>query len=143
MPVKGQRSRQNALDRKVESIFFRAKEIAAAVKDTRLDQDKGHNGNQGISDPTGAKAVTNITELPCVVLSDGTVINKPERWLKVVRGTYNKLDALQQEVFTIRYVKQLSWKCASVPRDSFYKTLHEILLIGKMAACQLGVMHVI
>ncbi|WP_298762681.1 hypothetical protein [uncultured Megasphaera sp.] len=147
MNSKCQRKSSDKYTRIVESVFYRFKEIEKAIKDARLDcRCHGRNGHKWISDPTASAAIDRATELPSVVLSDGSEVPYPERWVKVVKATYTHLDSLQQKVFVIRYIKRLSWKeCASlnISRDTFYNLLNDAVMFAKLAACQLGVMRVI
>ena len=111
MHIKGQRKSNNKNTQLIESMFYRFKEIEQAIKDARMDhKDCGRTGHAWINDPTATAAVDKATELKRVILSDGTEITYPERWLKIVRGTYQHLDSLQQKVFVVRYIKHLSWK---------------------------------
>lgn len=141
-----QRKRGDKDTRRIEGIFYRIQEVRQAVAEARADNKAHGRTGDGIKDPTGIEAVDRATELPLVVLDDGSIVEWPERWLMVYNGTYQHLDGLAQKIFTMRYVKRQSWKQAiadNIGSNTFYLTLREIILFAKMAACQLGVMRVL
>lgn len=147
MHIKGQRKSNNKNTQLIESMFYRFKEIEQAIKEARMDhKDCGRTGHAWINDPTATAAVDKATELKRVILPDGTEIAYPERWLKIVRATYQHLDSLQQKVFVVRYIKHLSWKecvALNISKDTFYSLLNDAVIFAKLAACQLGLMRVI
>lgn len=109
-------------------------------------KDCGRTGHAWINDLTATAAVDKATELKRVILPDSTEIAYPERWLKIVRATYQHLDSLQQKAFVVRYIKHLSWKecvALNISKDTFYSLLNDAVIFAKLAACQLGLMRVI
>ena len=78
--------------RKIDFIFYREKEIREAVYQARLNMTVGGTlrliNSTGIPDPTATQAVRNLTPLKFVTLSEGEIIEYPERWLEVIDKTY-------------------------------------------------------
>ena len=83
-------------DEMIEFVLFHTDEIKNAIAEKRLDpclpKSIGHGSK--ISDITAAAALTNISEVHCVVVGYGPKINghgnaqvikRPEQWLTVVK----------------------------------------------------------
>ena len=88
---KYQRKRKTS---KIEEMFRREKQIEQAVLEYR-NRAGGHtgggaSGHSFISDPTAAQAMRCAEEVKVVTLDDGYIVRWPERWLRVIRGTYAK-----------------------------------------------------
>ena len=78
--------------RKIDFMFYREKEIREAVYQARLNMTVGGTlrliNATGIPDPTATQAVRNLTPLKSVTLSNGEIIEYPEKWLEVIDKTY-------------------------------------------------------
>ena len=86
------RSRDSYM-RKIDFMFYHEKEIREAVYRARMTNGISSGtlkliNTGGISDPTAMQAVSNLTPLKKVVISDGEIIECPERWLEVIDKTY-------------------------------------------------------
>ena len=82
-------------DEMIEFVLFHTDEIKTAIAEKRLDPclPKSIGHGSAISDITAAAALTNISEVPCVVvgygpkingLGNAQVIKRPEQWLRAV-----------------------------------------------------------
>ena len=84
---------REAYMRKIDFMFYREKEIREAVEKARLSEHLTGTlrmvRSGGIPDPTALQATKNLTPLRFVTISDGEVIDFPERWLEVIEKTYN------------------------------------------------------
>lgn len=83
-------------DEMIEFVLYHTDEIKYAIAEKRLDPclPKSIGHGSAISDITAATALTNISEIPCVVVAYGPKINglgnaqvikRPEMWLRVVK----------------------------------------------------------
>lgn len=152
MFIKGKHTPTDSIIRLIESVFYREKELRKAVHDARLDADTGHSrlgrhGGKGfISDPTAIQAMRNMKEIPEVTLSDGFTVSYPERWLKVVDGTYSTLDDISKTLLQSRYTSHRTHLqcCADlhISHSTFYKLINEARSFARAAACQLGLIKV-
>ena len=100
-----------------------------------------------VSAPTALEGIRLATELKQVTLSDGVVIKRPERWLRLVSGVYEVLDDISRRVATCKYHRRESWKATTVElgidRNTYYTIVNDVRTLAKMAACQLGLIRVI
>lgn len=100
-------------DEMIEFVLFHAAEIKCAIAEKRLDpclpKSIGHGSK--ISDVTATAALTNISEVPCVVvgygpkingLGNAQVIKRPERWIRVV----NYLDEIYTGKPTEEFIRR-------------------------------------
>lgn len=143
MYIKGQRTTLDATTRKVESMFYREKEIRKAVADARLDSGTGgHTGGGGhawVSDPTAIQGMKMATPLKSVTLWDGAVVHQPEQWLAVIDATYNSMDALQRKAVRMRYTGESYTKISDtlhISRNVYYAILDDARKFAVAAACQ-------
>lgn len=146
-----QRAAIDSTTRHIELMFYREREIKRAVRLARENVTGGHsggsNGHAFVSDPTALEGIRLATELKQVTLSDGVVINRPERWLRLVSGVYEALDDISRRVATCKYHRRESWKATTVElgidRNTYYTIVNDVRTLAKMAACQLGLIRVI
>lgn len=107
MEIKGQRTKNDRKRRKLEWMFYREKQIMRAVKEARADTGSGHTGGNGahalVSDPTAIQGIKAASELKMVVLDDGIVVEKPERWLRVIHNTYKLSDGITKMILIKRF----------------------------------------
>lgn len=139
-----QRAAIDSTTRHIELMFYREKEIRRAV---RLARENVAGGHAFVSDPTALEGIRLATELKQVTLSDGVVIKRPERWLRLVSGVYEALDDISRRVATCKYHRRESWKATTVElgldRNTYYTIVNDVRTLAKMAACQLGLIRVI
>lgn len=146
-----QRAAIDSTTRHIELMFYREREIKRAVRLARENVTGGHsggsNGHAFVSDPTALEGIRLATELKQVTLSDGVVIKRPERWLRLVSGVYEALDDISRRVATRKYHRRESWKATTVElgidRNTYYTIVNDVRTLAKMAACQLGLIRVI
>ncbi|WP_416449312.1 hypothetical protein [Megasphaera jansseni] len=146
-----QRAAIDSTTRHIELMFYREKEIKRAVRLARENVTGGHsgggNGHAFVSDPTALEGIRLATELKQVTLSDGVVIKRPERWLRLVDGVYEALDDISRRVATCKYRRRESWKSTTVEfgidRNTYYTIVNDVRTLAKMGACQLGLIRVI
>ena len=146
-----QRAAIDSTTRHIELMFYREKEIRRAVRLARENVTGGHsggsNGHAFVSAPTALEGIRLATELKQVTLSDGVVIKRPERWLRLVSGVYEALDDISRRVATCKYNRRESWKATTVElgldRNTYYTIVNDVRTLAKMAACQLGLIRVI
>ena len=146
-----QRAAIDSTTRHIELVFYREREIKRAVRLARENVTGGHsggsNGHAFVSDPTALEGIRLATELKQVTLSDGVVIKRPERWLRLVSGVYEVLDDISRRVATGKYHRRESWKATTVElgidRNTYYTIVNDVRTLAKMAACQLGLIRVI
>lgn len=146
-----QRAAIDSTTRHIELVFYREREIKRAVRLARENVTGGHsggsNGHAFVSDPTALEGIRLATELKQVTLSDGVVIKRPERWLRLVSGVYEVLDDISRRVATYKYHRRESWKATTVElgidRNTYYTIVNDVRTLAKMAACQLGLIRVI
>lgn len=139
-----QRAAIDSTTRHIELMFYREREIKRAV---RLARENVTGGHAFVSDPTALEGIRLATELKQVTLSDGVVIKRPERWLRLVSGVYEALDDISRRVATCKYHRRESWKSTTVElgldRNTYYTIVNDVRTLAKMAACQLGLIRVI
>lgn len=146
-----QRAAIDSTTRHIELMFYREREIKRAVRLARENVTGGHsggsNGHAFVSDQTALEGIRLATELKQVTLSDGVVIKRPERWLRLVSGVYEALDDISRRVATRKYHRRESWKATTVElgldRNTYYTIVNDVRTLAKMAACQLGLIRVI
>ena len=147
--IKGQRTSLDTTIRKIESMFYREREIRKAVSDVRQDcGNGGHTGGGGhayVSDPTAINAIKGITPIKSVTLFDGVVVRHPEKWLAVIDATYNNLDDLQRKAVKMRYqgktYNDINEK-VHISRTVYYAMLTDARNFAIAAACQINLIRV-
>lgn len=150
---KGQRKRKDSMQNVVEGYFRREIDICTAVRKQRQDNQSSARGEASphprgvISDPTAMAAIRNLTEIQSITLSDGTVILHPERWLQVIRATYDNQDKLGKKVLKMRF--WYGWTYAKthmtlhISQAHYYVIMDRAMGFAVAAACQLGLVKVI
>ena len=144
---KYQRKRKTS---KIEEMFRREKQIEQAVLEYR-NRAGGHTGGGAsghgfISDPTAAQAMRAAEEVKVVTLDDGYTVRWPERWLRVIRGTYAKCPG---EARAVKLRSQgYGWADAceelnGVCYKTYYSMIDNAYAFAKNAACQLGIIKVL
>lgn len=138
--------------RKIDFIFYREKEIREAVYQARLNMTVGGTlrliNSTGIPDPTATQAVRNLTPLKFVTLSEGEIIEYPERWLEVIDKTYKYCSTQKDcrlEVARRRYQSEDYRKtCRELNiSDTARRRLLELVKIyAALQAVQLGLIQV-
>lgn len=84
--------------------LFQEKEIERAVKERRLDQPKsGNSSGRIINNPTEARALKDIAPLKSVVLSNGSEVFHPEKWLEAIKQIYSGLVGVEYKLAEYRY----------------------------------------
>lgn len=138
--------------RKIDFIFYREKEIREAVIQARLTMTA--NGSlrkvsaSGVPDPTAIQAIRNLMLIKYVVITDGEIVEYPERWLEVIEKTYRysaKQNDCRAEVAMRRYKREDYRKtCADLNiSDSTRRRLLELVKIyAALQAVQLGLIQV-
>jgi len=145
-----QRTPPDLTTRLVEFMFYRQKEIERAIRQARESTRSGHSGGSCghafVSDPTAIEGIRLATELKQVTLYDGVVVRHPERWMRVVRGVYDKLDDLEKRVIRRKYSNE-DYKTTmtelNIDTNTYYHIVNRARTLSKMAACQLGLIKVI
>lgn len=152
MIIKGKRTPTDKIIRLIESMFYREREIRKAVKDARMDATTPHGewGQQSrngfLSDPTATQAMKNMQEVPEVTLPDGFIVRYPERWLRVIDGTYSIFDDTGRQVLKSRYGWEAHFNTCQnlhIGSSTFYRIIETARNFAKAAACQLGLVQVI
>lgn len=108
MEIKGHRtSLSDKTKRYFERMFYREKQIEMAVNEVRNDNGGGHTGGSNahvlVSDPTAVRGIRAASEVKTVVLDDGIVVRKPERWLRIIKNTYIKTDGITRMILEKRF----------------------------------------
>lgn len=151
MIVKGKRTPADTIIRLIEAIFYRECEIRKAVKDARLDAamhygELGHRSGKGfLSDPTAVQAIKNMQEVQQVVLHDGFIVRYPERWIRVIDGTYSIFDDMGKQVLKSRYSRKTHFNTCyelHIGSSTFYRIIETARNFATAAACQLGLVQV-
>lgn len=135
-----QRAAIDSTTRHIELVFYREREIKRAVRLARENVTGGHsggsNGHAFVSDPTALEGIRLATELKQVTLSDGVVIKRPERWLRLVSGVYESLDDISRRVATCKYHRRESWKATTVElgldRNTYYTIVNDVRTLAKI-----------
>lgn len=144
MYQKGQRTRLDSTIRLIENMFYHQAAIERAVREAREDSGKGkHTGGAGghsyVSDPTAIQGVNNAMEIPCVTLDDGSVVHRPEAWLRVIHATYNQGDDTQKRAVKMRYYGY-TWDYIydqlHISKTTYYFLLDQAHKYAIAAACQ-------
>lgn len=98
------RNTGNKYTKTVEWHLFREKEIRQAVMEARLDSvATGNSPGKIISSPTENAAIRHVVPLSRVVLSDGSEVIQPEKWLITINRIYDSLDGEQRLLAENRY----------------------------------------
>lgn len=108
MEIKGHRTTlSDKTKRYFERMFYREKQIERAVNEVRNDNGGGHTGGSNahalVSDPTAVQGIRAASEVKTVVLDDGIVVRKPERWLRIIKNTYIKTDGITRMILEKRF----------------------------------------
>ena len=147
---KYQRSRKYGPHQQIETMFRRQKQIEQAVFEAKNDS-RGHTGGGGtghtyVSDPTAMAAIRSAEELRSVTLDDGFVVRWPERWLRVIVGTYKNCPgdagALKLRSDGYRWDEACA-KLNSIGRTTYFSMLNHADNFALAAACQMGIVNVI
>ena len=123
-------------DETIEFVLYHTDEIKNAIAEKRLDpclpKSIGHGSK--ISDITATAALTNISEVPCVVVGYGAringngnaqVIKRPEQWLRVVDYLSEiYANKLTEDIIKRRYKngesQQDTCKALGISRDIYF-----------------------
>lgn len=123
-------------DEIIEFVLYHTDEIKNAIAEKRLDpclpKSIGHGSK--ISDITATAALTNISEVPCVVVGYGPringsgnaqVIKRPEQWLRVVDYLSEiYANKLTEDIIKRRYKsgesQQDTCKALGISRDIYF-----------------------
>ena len=137
---------------KIDFIFYREKEIREAVIQARLTMTANGSlrkvSTSGVPDPTAMQAIRNLMPIKYVVITDGEIVEYPERWLEVIEKTYRysaKQNDCRAEVAMRRYKREDYRKtCADLNiSDSTRRRLLELVKIyAALQAVQLGLIQV-
>lgn len=114
MYIKGQRTPNDGIVRLIEKMFYNEQAIEAAIREARSQQNSKDNtggvtGHSFISDPTAAQGIKAAMPLQSVVLRNGEIVYQPEKWLAVIRATYNYCNETERQALRMRY-KGESWR---------------------------------
>lgn len=107
----GQRQRSNEVYfRKIDFVFYNEEKIRVAVSEMRADDGRPRvRQGTGLSDPTVAQVVRNLTPLRKAALDCEQTLEYPERWLEVIDKTWAWARAqpdCRYEVARRRYAKE-------------------------------------
>lgn len=143
-------------DEIIELVLFHTKEIEQYVYEARLDPciPKSVGGHSKISDPTATKALTNISEVPCVVISYGPKINglgnaqvikRPEMWLRAVKYLDEIYNNKPTEEFIKRRYRQgeeVNETCANmgISRTLYYAYKIDVIRAAELFAVGNGLL---
>lgn len=118
--------------RKIEFVFYNEGEIRQVLLEERQRriQPEIHNAS-GLSDPTAAEAIKNITPINSIKVLD-KILMYPEKWLEVVEKTYqwarNQGEVLY-EIARRRYRGEHHGKICTtlgISVDNFYRQLERV-----------------
>lgn len=131
---------------KIDFVFYNAQRIKKAVEEARADKgNKSYNGS-GISDPTAAVVLNNLSPLRYVVL-DAKRLEYPERWLKLVDLVYKNVNDIGRACLDGKYVKRESSKQTytriNIEQSTHSRAWKEIKHIQELYAVQLGLVRVL
>ena len=137
--------------KKVEYALRHEAEIRRLVRDAKLDSqppDKaaGPPGGGGISDPTAAQAVRELTPVRAVVMHSGDTLYKPETWLRVVDSVYAQAAEYERAVakyFFAGHSRIETQMKYNISERNVYYICDDIREAGVEIACQLGLVSVI
>jgi hypothetical protein len=143
-------------DETIEFVLYHTDEIRRAIAEKRLDpclpRTIGHSSK--ISDITAAAAITNISDVPCVVIGYGAKINgqgntqvvkRPEMWLRVVKYL-DEIYAgkLTEEIIKRRYAQGESQretcKALGISRDIYFAYRRDWLRAAELYAVGTGLL---
>jgi hypothetical protein len=125
-------------------MFYHETEIEQCVNESRYDSGTGHTGgslgHSYISDPTAIQGIKAAMDIKKITLSDGSVIYWPEKWLKVIRSTYQQGNETQQQAIRMRYQELKNYRliCESlfISPNVYYTMLNDAQNYAIAAACQ-------
>ena len=131
---------------KIDFVFYNSARIKKAVEEARADKgNKSYNGS-GISDPTAAVVLNNLSPLRYVVL-DAKRLEYPERWLKLVDLVYKNVNDIGRACLDGKYVKRESSKQTytriNIEQSTHSRAWKEIKHIQELYAVQLGLVRVL
>lgn len=133
--------------KKIDFVFSNEGQIRATVRDIRNDTaDHEHNGN-GVSDPTAAQAIQNVTPIRQIYVN-GYRLEWPEAWLHVVDVVKIKCAECNKS-----YLRVLDWKYKRIPyqqvcseigveQSTLSKMWNEVQHLQELCAVQEGLIRV-
>jgi hypothetical protein len=89
----------------VRAIFKAEEDIKLAIVEAKTKESREISGGGGSaykSDPTAGKAARLLSEVPMIRLGTWTIY-KPERWLRVIRKTYDNCEPRAKEILRRHY----------------------------------------
>ena len=143
-------------DETIEFVLYHTDEIKRAIAEKRLDpclpRSIGHGSK--ISDITAAAAITNISDVPAVVVGYGPKINgngntqvvkRPEMWLKVVEYLSEiYAGKLTEEIIHRRYrqgeSQQETCQALGISRDIYFAYRRDWLRAAELYAVGTGLL---
>ena len=131
---------------KIDYVFYNRDKIKRAVEEVRQDKgNKSYNGS-GISDPTAAVVINNLSPIRYAVI-DGRRLEYPERWLKLVEMVYKNTSDTGKILLDGLYVyhKKSKEVYESIPieQPTFSRYWKDIQHIQELYAVQLGLIRVL
>lgn len=143
-------------DEIIEFVLYHTEAIKKAIEEKRLDpclpRTIGHGSK--IADITAAAAITNISDVPCVVIGYGPKINgrgntqvvkKPEMWLRLVKYLDEIYKGnLTEEIIKRRYAmgesQQDTCKALGISRDIYFAYRRDWLRTAELYAVGTGLL---
>ena len=134
----------------VDFVFYHESKIKQAVRERRLDSGshagKMTAGRSGyISDPTAQTALHELTQIRYVYVN-GRKIDHPEKWLYVIRATYEHLNELQRKVAKSRYRgENYQETCCKlcVSQSTYGRIMTDTRMYAAAVAAQFGLIEIV
>jgi hypothetical protein len=131
---------------KIDFVFYNADKIKKAVAEARADKGNKSVHGSGISDPTAAVVLNNLSPLRYVVF-DGKRLESPETWLILVDLVYKHVNEIGRECLDGMYkrneTKKQTYTRINIEQSTHSRAWKEIKHIQELYAVQLGLIHVL
>lgn len=130
------------LYKKAEWYMYNYHEIKSEVEEKRNEMQRSqHTMHDGLKDPTGKKALVNITPIKAITIyvhSNGQknkriTIAYPERIVEAVESTLVKVSSLMRALVEAKYTYKRPWEQTvakeHISKDLYYNTIREFLFL--------------
>lgn len=130
--------------KKIDWVFYNERAIRAIVLDIRNGVNDHESNGSGVSDPTAAQAIRNVTPIRSIHLY-GCRLEWPEAWLHVTDMVRTLLDTPLRKVMEGHYRRQTQVRMTqevNVNQSTVSKMWREIRHVQELCAVQEGLIRV-
>ena len=140
------RQKDQVYFKKIDFVFYNRGKIKRAVEEARIDKGNKSSKGSGVSDPTAAVVLNNLSPLRFVVI-DGRRLEYPERWLKLVDLVYAKATEMGRELLDGLYIRQESsrktYERVNIEQSTFSRYWRDLRHVQELYAVPLGLIRVL